>query len=93
MRFESDGWIVRSANKHFLSEKPHTCITIQRPGYVVAWIEPRGDREPDVHFVGMRPFKEEDRDGFWEVTRIACEFAKVMRADPGRHSPQEGEPK
>lgn len=81
LRFECDGFIVQTADRCFLSSGAPECITIMRPGYVVAWIEPRDDEDPDVHFVGTRPFHE-DRDAFWEVTKLACEFAKLLKPAP-----------
>lgn len=78
--FEKDGWIVRSASKNLTQTEPHTRVEIVTGGCVVATVEPRCvDEEPDLHFVGQRPFRL-DRDTFWTMAALAVDLAKVFRS-------------
>lgn len=77
LKIEAEGFIIEAKTRKFLSSAPAECLAIMRPGYVVAWVEPHRDEDPELHFIGMRPFRE-DQEPFWRVAKLACEIAKLL---------------
>jgi hypothetical protein len=92
LSFTTGAWRVRACDKRLSPSGPATHVAIERTqeggGYVVAYVELRDGEDPQVHFIGTRPFKE-DRDEFWEIAKMVCDFVKGIA--PAAQS--EGDPR
>lgn len=75
---------LRSCDRMLMRRGPVECVAVEKLHddglcHVVAVIElSKDDEDPTVRFVGMRPF-DEDRDDFWELTRLGCNLVKGIR--------------
>lgn len=74
---------ARSCAKNLSSEGEHTTIEIVEWSeddthcWAVAYFE-IGKEDPDLHFVGGRPFRVENQEDFWKLAEMSFNLLKDL---------------